>query len=31
MSYSDQEILKLLETDREKGAVALLEAYTGLL
>ncbi len=31
MAYTEQEILKFMEQDRELGAAALLETYTGLL
>lgn len=31
MSYTDEEILRLMFQDRERGAAALLETYTGLL
>lgn len=31
MAYTEQEILKYMEQDRELGAAALLETYTGLL
>lgn len=31
MTYTQEEILNLMEQNRELGAAVLLEAYTGLL